>query len=257
MADAGGWLVRRDGRDQSWVDLDDPGRLRFDYMRRIADLIDVCAPTGRPQRVVHVGGAGLALPRYVAHTRPGSPQVVLEPDEALTALVRRALPLPPRSGIKVRAVSGRAGLAQVRTAYADVVVVDAFDDGRLPAELVSTAWFAEVARVLDPAGVMCLNLSDRSPWTHSRRVVAGVVAHLPQVVVSAEPATLKARRPGNLVVLASRVAVPEAALRERARAASLPARLLGPRQVRDTLGGGAPFTDGDAEAGPDHLTSRG
>ena len=257
VADGGGWLVRRDGRDQSWVDLEDPRRLAFDYVRRIADLIDVRAPAGEPVRVVHVGGAGLALPRYVAHTRPGSAQVVLEPDEELTALVRRELPLPARSGIKVRPVAGRPGLAELRSGYADVVVVDAFDEGRLPAELVSSTWFAEVARVLVDDGVLCLNLSDRAPWTHSRRVLAGVAAHLPEVVVSAEPATLKARRPGNLVLLASRALVPETALRDRARAGPLPSRVLGPRQVSDTLGGGVPFGDADALAGPDHLTSRG
>ena len=40
-------------------------------------------PAG-PVAVSHVGGAAMTLPRYVAHTRPGSPQIVLEPDAALT-----------------------------------------------------------------------------------------------------------------------------------------------------------------------------
>ncbi len=83
--------------------------------------------------MLHVGGAGLTLPRYVAATRPGSWQVVLEPDAALTARVRAELPLPRRSGIRVRAQDGRTGLAAVRDDAVDLVVVDAFDDGEVPA----------------------------------------------------------------------------------------------------------------------------
>src|SRR5215218_2643407 len=73
--------------DQSYVDLDDPLRLEFDYRQRL--------------RVLHIGGAALTLPRYVVATRPTSAQIVFEPDIELTAFIRRHLPLPPRSGIKV------------------------------------------------------------------------------------------------------------------------------------------------------------
>jgi len=73
------WLLRLDGMDQSFVDLADPTRLEFDYVRRMGDVVDAWEPTGGAVRVVHVGGAGLTLPRYVAATRPRSAQVVLEP----------------------------------------------------------------------------------------------------------------------------------------------------------------------------------
>ena len=87
---------------------------------------------GTPLRAVHLGGAGLTLPRYVAATRPTSWQVVLEPDGPLTELVRRELPLPRRSGIKVREVDGRTGVAALRDDAAQLVVVDAFADARVP-----------------------------------------------------------------------------------------------------------------------------
>jgi spermidine synthase len=44
---------------------------------------------------LHLGGGALTLPRYLAHTRPGSRQLVAEVDDALTDLVREHLPLPP------------------------------------------------------------------------------------------------------------------------------------------------------------------
>ena len=74
--------------DQSYVDLDDPLRLEFDYLQRMADVVDCAAEPGRPLRVVHVGGAAMTLARYIAATRPQSAQLVLEPDAELTAFVR-------------------------------------------------------------------------------------------------------------------------------------------------------------------------
>ena len=138
---ASAFLLRVGRTDQSYVDLEDPLRLEFDYVQRIADLIEALFEPARTLRAVHVGGAGLTLPRYVAATRPGSVQTVLEPDAELTDFVRSRLPLPRASGIKVRAVDGRAGMPELRDQIADLVVLDAFvgrpgpagpDDGRRP-----------------------------------------------------------------------------------------------------------------------------
>ncbi len=76
--------------------------------------------------MVHVGGGALTLPRYVAASRPRSSQIVFEPDAELTAFVRRHLPLPRRSGIRVRPVDGRAGMASLPDGRVDVIIVDAF-----------------------------------------------------------------------------------------------------------------------------------
>src|SRR2546429_3185620 len=95
VADPGrahGWTLLVDRVPQSYVDLDDPGHLEFEYVRRVASVIDAAAPAGVPLRVLHLGGGALTLPRYLAATRPGSTQRVLERDAALTALILRELP---------------------------------------------------------------------------------------------------------------------------------------------------------------------
>lgn len=232
---AGAFLVRVDGHDQSHVDLDDPTRLVFDYVRRMGDVIDVLAPTAT--RVVHVGGAGLTLPRYVAATRPGTSQVVLEPDEALTALVRERLPLPRGSGIKVRPVGGVAGVAALRDDHAHLLVVDAYDRGEVPDELLTPAFLGDVARVLAPGGIVLVNLADRAPFRCARDVVARLRAAVGPVVLSAEPATLRARRPGNLLLVAGE-APPLDALRRSATSSAAPYKVLDERQVSDSFGGG-------------------
>ena len=80
-----------DGREAGEIDLDDPRRLAFGYMRRIADLIDAFRPSGSAVDVLHVGGGACALPRYVAATRPHSRQIVWEIDPGVVALAKEHL----------------------------------------------------------------------------------------------------------------------------------------------------------------------
>lgn len=246
----GTFVLRMSGMDQSCVDLEDPTRIVFDYVRRLADVVDVVAPVAEPLRVVHVGGAAMTLPRYVAATRPRSPQIVLEPAASVTELVRRELPLPRTSGIKVRAVDGRSGIAALRDGHADLVVVDAFADARVPGELVTTSFVAELLRVVGASGVVAFNLTDRAPFGWTRRAVAAIRLSFPELLLTAEPATLRAKRLGNLVVVASVGAVPVAALRSRAVSAVSPYRVLDGRAVSDGFGGGTPFTDVDTVDSP-------
>lgn len=247
---AGGFILRIDGTDQSYVDLHDPAHLEFDYVQRIADVIDAHREPGETLRFVHIGGAGMTLPRFVAATRARSAQIVLEPDEAVTTMVRAQLPLPRNSGIKVRPVDGRSGIAAMRPDFADIVVLDAFDGARIPADLVTTEFFEAVATVLTDDGLFLLNLADRAPFVYVRRVLRGVSGHFPNVMISAEPATLKGRRFGNLLVVASRGTIPWESLARRAASSPLPYRVLASRDVMDRFAGGTPFTDTDSERSP-------
>lgn len=247
----GGWLLAVDGVPQSYVDLDDPSYLEFDYVRWMAEMVDLCRPAGAPLSVVHVGGAAMTLPRYVAATRPRSRQVVFEPDEQLTALVRRHLPLPRASRIRVRAAGGRAGLAALPARAADVVVVDAFAGGRVPAALAAGGFVAEVARVLRPDGVYLLNVADGPPLAYARRVAAGVAAGLGEALLVAEPAVLRRRRFGNLVLAACRQGeLPVAEFTRSVAGAAFPARVVAGEDLRSFVGGARPFDDTDAQESP-------
>jgi spermidine synthase len=192
----------------------------------------------------------MALPRYVAATRPRSRQIVLEPAVEVTELVRTALPLPRRSGIKVRPLDGRSGVGQLTDGFAELVVVDAFADAQIPANLVTVEFLSDVARVLQPSGQLMLNLTDRAPFAWTRRVIAGLRTIFTDLTLSAEPATLRGRRFGNLVVVAGRNPIAVAALRDRVRTSGTPYRLLDAAQISDGLGGGRPFTDDDTEPSP-------
>ena len=253
-ARAGGYLLRIGGTDQSYVDLTDPLRLEFDYVQRIADVIDEIAPEGERIRVVHIGGAALTLPRYVTATRPRSAQIVLEPDDELTRLVREHLPLPRQSGIKVRAVDGRAGVAALREGYADLVILDAFVGARVPAELTTLEFHADLRRVVGATGTVVINVTDSGRLGYSRRVLAGLTATFTHVVYGAEPATLKGRRFGNVIITGSDAPLPEAALVRRSAGSMFPYRLMSGAHARRFVGSARPFTDDDAERSPDPRT---
>lgn len=249
-AQPGAWIVRMGTTDQSHVDPGDPTRLEFDYMQRIAVHLDHHAPAGERYRVVHLGGAGLTLARYVAHTRPTSPQIVCEPDEELTAAVREQIPLPRNSGIKVRPVDGRTGVAAMPEDYADVVIVDAFAGARVPADLVTAEFFADLRRICRPSAQVLMNVTDTHPFAWTRRVLAGLRLYFSHVSLSTESATLKGRRFGNVVIGASRVPLPVDALNRAAAGAPFPYRVVEGSHLETLVGGAQPFHDDASEQSP-------
>jgi spermidine synthase len=244
LADAdrpGGWLLLVDRIRQSYVDLDDPTYLDFEYLQMLADLLDAL-PAG-PLAVVHVGGGAFSFPRYVAATRPGSPQTAFEPDTALTAMVRARLPLPRQLRLRIRPLGGRDGVAGMPDSSADVVVLDAFLGGRVPAEVTTAEFFADVARVLRPAGVLLANLADGPPLHYCRQVVATVRSHLPQVLLAADPAVLRGRRFGNVVLAASRATLPLRAAQRAAAGAAFPRKVLHGAELTRFASGARRLTD--------------
>jgi hypothetical protein len=243
-----GWLLSVDGVAQSYVDLDDPTHLEFDYVRRIGDVID-CLPAGALE-VLHVGGGACTLPRYVAATRPGSRQLVLDADGELIDLVREQLDLRGVPALRVRISDGRAGVTSRHDASADLVVLDAFERAAIPSGLATLEFITDVARVLRPAGTLLVNISDGPGLRFARRVIATLMAVFPQMVLLAEPAVWRGRRFGNLVLAASAVELPVDALSRRAASAVFPARVVTFPELRKLAGQLDPLTDADPMASP-------
>lgn len=233
-----GWMITVDGVPQSHVNLDDPTDLEFDYVRRIGDVIDCLAPG--PLDALHVGGAACTLPRYVAATRPRSRQLIFDADAELVAMVREQLDL---KGLKVRSSDGREGVAGRFSASADLVVVDAFERGILAGGLATVEFTAEVARVLRPAGTYIANVSDGPNLPFLRRFLATLATAFPHLLVLAEPAILRGRRFGNLVVAASRIELPVTDLARRAASSAYPARCVSGPELARLQGNATPITD--------------
>jgi spermidine synthase len=219
----GGVTVHVDGQPQSHVQPDDPGLLAFEYVQHLALAVEACAlPAPAPLAVTHVGGAAMTLARWIEATRPGSPQIVLEPDAHLTSLVREEIPLPRRHRIRVRPQDGATGIRALGTDSADVVVNDAFAEGRVPAELSSAAYVHEVARVLKPDGAALWNLADEPGMRWIARMLATIRPELPHLALIATHEVIKGKRFGNAVVVASARPLPEERLRRDVARSALP-----------------------------------
>lgn len=244
-----GWFLTLDRIAQSYVDLQDPSYLEFDYVQGFADLVDSAFPPEGRLDVVHVGGGALTFPRYVVHTRPGSTQIVFEPDAALTALVRHLLPLPSGSEIDVRTERGRGGIASLSDACADLIVLDAFAGGRVPAELTTVEAITDVARVLRPGGLFVANVADGAPLGYTARLVAGVRRVFDQALIRSDPAVRK-RRFGNVVVAASSSELPTSEVVRRAHAAYLPIAVVAGDELDRLVGAAKPWTDADSSRSP-------
>ncbi|MFY1669417.1 spermidine synthase [Plantactinospora sp. WMMB334] len=215
-----------DGAPQSHVDLTDPTHLEFEYVRRIAIVLDLIAPAGEPLRVLHLGGGAMTLPRYLSATRPGSAQRVAEIDGKLVDLVRQELPWPADPRLRVRVGDAREVLGASRDGSYDVVVADVFAGARTPAHISSVEFAAEAARVLAPGGVHLVNVADGPPLRYARAQVATVRSVLPETCLIADSAVLRGRRYGNLVLAASRAALPVAELVRRTAGDWFPGRVL-------------------------------
>jgi spermidine synthase len=241
----GGWVLCVGGVPQSYVDLSDPTYLDFEYMRMMGDVVDCIAEDGVALDAVHIGGAGCTLPRYIAATRPGSRQVVFEPDRPLVDLVRERLPLKGVPGLKIRITDGRSGMAGVADEADDLVVMDAFAEASMPVELATREFTLEAGRVLRPGGVYLMNVADGFRLKYVRRVVATVRSVFRYVLLLGEPGVLRGRRFGNLIVVASRAPLPVPPLARRAAIGPFPFRLVAGDELGGFCAGSPPIHDGD------------
>lgn len=194
-----GRTLLADGVEQSYVDVADARHLHFEYVRRIATVIDLSAPPGQPVTALHLGGGALTLPRWLAATRPGSAQRVVERDPGVVELVRRKLPpLPPE--VVVTLGDARDAVTGAPDAAYDVVVGDVYRAARMPAHVAALEFAAEVARVLRPDGVYLVNLTDLPPLAHTRAQVATLRAVFAEVCLLTDRRMLRGRRYGNVVL---------------------------------------------------------
>ena len=227
----------------SYVRLNDPAHLEFAYSKRMAAAIDTAFPAGRPLDVVHVGGGGFTMPRWLAATRPGTRSTVLELDRGVVELGERELGAGAIPGTTVRTGDARTGLAGMPDASADVVVGDAFGARSVPWHLSTVEFLDQVRRVLRPGGVYLLNVIDRDPLDLARAATATVGARFDTTIVVARPDETAPDGGGNLVVLGTDRPLDPAALDAAVARAGEPGAVRDPARTAAFAGDAAVLTD--------------
>jgi SAM-dependent methyltransferase len=221
--DGSGRVLRLEKLRHSYVDLEDPTHLEFDYTQWMGAAIDDMAPG--LLEAVFIGGGGFTLPRYLAATRPGSESTVLEVDGDLVDLARDQLGLRTGPDLRVRVGDARLTLRGEPTDSADLVVGDAFGGVAVPWHLTTVEFARDIRRVLRPDGLYLLNVIDYEPRGLVRAEQATLREVFENVALVGHPDP-----GGNHVFLAS-----------DAPLAELPAQALG-------LPGGDVLRDDDAPA---------
>lgn len=140
------------------VDLDDPTFLDIRYMRLFADAAQRL-PDG-PIRVLHIGGGGFTLPRFIDAVRPGSSHTILEIDEDLVPIIQRDFGLADDHGFDIRIGDARILLADLEDNSFDLVVGDAYSGNAVPWHLATVEVTEEIDRLLDDDGIYIANIID-------------------------------------------------------------------------------------------------
>lgn len=211
-AAAHSWTLLVNGAISSHIVLGEPRALHFDYMRWIAAAVDHAVAhrlDAQRLRVTHLGGAACTLARYMAAAYPRSRNTVVEIDAALAAYARRWFDIPRAPSVKIRVGEARAVTDTFVDSSRDVIIRDVFSGTATPRPLTTVEFYRRCARALSPEGLLVLNCGTRADLAEARAEIAGLREAFPHVEAIADPAMLKGKRYGNVVLTASRAATPD------------------------------------------------
>ncbi|NKX51210.1 fused MFS/spermidine synthase [Arthrobacter deserti] len=206
----GSYILSIGGAEQSHVDLHDPSHVFYEYLRRIANVIDLAGPAGQPLRCLHLGAGALALARYVQATRPGPEQHAVELERELLDFVIDRLPLPAGTDLTVHIGDARQEVVfGAGTGEFGAVVLDVFAGEGAPGHLASADFYAELLDILAPEGVLLVNVGDDPPLNFARRQTRALAEALQargagpdSLAALADTGMFSARFPGNIVLAA-------------------------------------------------------
>ncbi|QDQ98624.1 spermidine synthase [Tomitella fengzijianii] len=253
-----GWVLKVNGVESSHVDLDDPRRLDFEYMRWFAALIEPRWAADHHLRALHLGGGACSMARYLADGYPDARQVVVEIDAAMAELVRGWFDLPRAPRLRLRAGEARTVLESLREETRDVIIRDVFSGAVTPQRLTTAEFTAEAVRVLAPGGIYMVNCGDTRDRRTARREAATMLQAFAHVVIVSDPAMLAGRRTGNIVLAGSDAPLGESpdTMRALLRGA-VPARLWEVERVRRFASGAQVLRDAVVESRPGVVTGGG
>jgi len=148
----------------SYVDLQDPLHLEYDYEKTYAAIVDWKAAANPDFRALIIGGGGYTFPRYLEAKYPRAKVDVIEIDPRLTEVAYQYLGLSRQTRIRSFNQDARWLLMNFpeHQVY-DFIFGDAFNDLTIPYHL-TTKEFAEIVKsLLKPEGLLVANIIDNFP----------------------------------------------------------------------------------------------
>jgi spermidine synthase len=173
------------------------------------------------------------MARYFAAAYPDARQVVVELDGKLAEYVRGWFDLPKAPLLRIRVGEARAVTETLTAQTRDFIIRDVFAGALTPRPLTTAEFNQHVKRVLAPGGLYVANSGDAPDLKNAREDAATIAASFKHTVIIADPAMLKGRRYGNMVMAGSDVPFgDDPQLRRRLLGGAVPAHLWDDAQVR-------------------------
>jgi spermidine synthase len=230
-----GWLLKINGVMSSHIDLADPLFLDFEYMRWIAALIESRWPPKSAARLrgLHLGGGACSLARYFHAAYPDARQVVVELDGKLAEYVRGWFDLPKAPLLRLRVGEAREVTETLTVDTRDFIIRDVFAGALTPRPLTTAEFTEHIKRVLAPGGLYVVNSGDAPDLKNAREDAATIAAAFEHTLIIADPAMLKGRRYGNMVMAGSDTPLDkDPQLARRLLGGAVPAHIWDDAQVR-------------------------
>lgn len=173
-------LLRFERNRQSSMYLDDPFETDFEYPGYLHLPLAI-----RPEahRTLIVGLGGGSVVKRMWRDYPWMHIDTVEIDQGVVDVARTYFALPEDERINVYVSDGRNFLATCDDPY-DIIIVDAFDDDRMPRDLTTEEFLRDVRDHLEPNGVIAYNCigavyGPRSkPFRSLYRTAANIWRHL-------------------------------------------------------------------------------
>lgn len=148
-------LVQGD-REQSVWRKDQPDYLVHSYIQLIAQALLTWQgyPLRQRGRALIIGLGGGILCRFLRTHFPNVLIEVVEPDSKVVQIARQHFDL--HSSVYVHATDGRSHMSS-RTGTYDIIIIDAFDETYLPADMMTREFLALVRKRLRPDGLLVTN----------------------------------------------------------------------------------------------------
>ncbi len=230
-----GWLLKINGVMSSHIDLADPLFLDFEYMRWIAALVESrWSRDAKPKlRTLHLGGGACTMARYFHAAYPEARQVVVELDGKLAEYVRGWFDLPKAPLLRIRVGEAREVTESLTPNTRDLIIRDVFAGAFTPTPLTTREFTAHADAVLAPDGLYVVNSGDAPDLKNARSDAATIADTFEHTMIIADPAMLKGRRYGNMIMAGSHAPFgDDPVLARRLLGGGVPAHIWDDAQVR-------------------------
>ena len=160
---------------ESAYDPDDPFSLPAPYTRYLTAALMYPA---RTQRILMIGMGGGQTTTYLHHHVPEADITAVEIDPHVVEIARKHFGFTEAENYRATVADGLEYLKAQNTPY-DIIILDAFSDGRIPGHLATLEFYREAAEHLSEHGAVSQNVETVN--TRAEEVIASMsdaFAHL-------------------------------------------------------------------------------